>query len=234
MRNEVLLEIAVASFERAIVAERAGAHRLELCEGLELGGVTPSIALIRRVRSAVRIPIHAMVRPRAGDFIYTATEFARMKEEITALRGEDVQGIVTGLLRNDHNVDVQRTRELVDFARPLPVTFHRAFDEAANPPEALEDVILTGAARILTSAGAVSAADAPESLRILIEQAGSRIAVLPGGGLHAGNIARVARVPGMREIHTGLGAVVPYDDQSPQKFEAAIRDAMSALAASAF
>jgi copper homeostasis protein len=234
MRNKILLEIAVASLERAIVAERAGAHRLELCEGLELGGVTPSIALIRRVRSAVRIPIHAMVRPRAGDFIYTATEFARMKEEITALRGEDVQGIVTGLLRNDHNVDVQRTRELVDFARPLPVTFHRAFDEAANPPEALEDVILTGAARILTSAGAVSAADAPESLRILIEQAGSRIAVLPGGGLHAGNIARVARVPGMREIHTGLGAVVPYDDQSPQKFEAAIRDAMSALAASAF
>jgi copper homeostasis protein len=229
MQNEILLEIAVASLERALAAERAGAHRLELCEDLELGGVTPSIALIRRVRSAVRIPIHAMVRPRAGDFIYTAAEFARMREKIAAMRGEGVQGIVTGVLGAGGRVDIDRTRELVELAKPLPVTFHRAFDAAGGLSEALEDVILADATRVLTSAGAASAADATDTLRKLLEQAGPRIILVPGGGLHAGNIASVARIPGVRELHTGLGAVVPYNDPSPQKFESALNACIAAL-----
>lgn len=234
MPTEILLEIAVASFERAVAAERGGAHRLELCESLEIGGITPSISLVRRVRSAVRIPIHVMVRPRAGDFIYNAAEFARMAEEIAAIRGEGVQGVVTGVLRTGHSVDVGRTRKLVDLARPLPVTFHRAFDVATNLNGALEDVILTGATRILTSAGAAYATDAPEKLRKLMKQASPRIIILPGGGLHAGNIASFARLPGVRELHTGLGAVIPYNDPAPAEFEAAVRSTLSALAAAAF
>ncbi len=234
MQKEILLEVAVSSLERAIAAERAGAHRLELCEHLDLGGIAPAITLVRRVHSAVRIPIHVMVRPRSGGFVYNAGEFALMKEEIAAMRGEGVLGIVTGLLRDDHTIDVERTRELVELARPLPVTFHRAFDAAPNLSEALEDAIRTGATRILTSARAASAANATETLRKLIEQAGSRITLLPGGGLHAGNIDTVARVPGVRELHTGLGRILPYNDPDPAKFEAAVRDALAAVVAAAF
>ncbi len=229
MPARILLEIAVASLERALAAERGGANRLELCENLDIGGVTPSIAFVRRVRSAVRIPIHAMMRPRAGDFIYNAAEFTRMKQEIAAIREEDVQGLVTGVLRADHSVDIERTRELVDLARPLPVTFHRAFDVATNLTKALEDVILTGATRILTSAGGATAANANEALRKLIERASSRIIILPGGGLHAGNIATVARLPGVRELHTGLGAVVPYNDPALYKFESALSECLAGL-----
>ncbi len=231
MQKEILLEIAVASLERAIAAERAGAHRLELCERLELGGITPAITLVRRVRSAVRIPIHVMLRPRSGDFIYNGTEFAQMKEELAAMRGEDVQGIVTGLLRDDHTIDVERTRELVELARPLPVTFHRAFDAAPNLSEALDDAIRTGANRILTSARAASATDATEALRKLIEQAGSRITLLPGGGLHAGNIATVACLPGVRELHTGLASVIAYDNPDLAKFEKAVGHVVAVVAA---
>src|ERR1700757_1265236 len=124
-----LLEVAVDSLERAIAAERAGAHRLELCARLELGGLTPGLELIRQVRSAVRIPIHVMVRPRPGDFVYTSDEFAQMKQSISAIKTENVQGIVTGALLPGNSVDTHCTRELVALASPLQVTFHRAFDE---------------------------------------------------------------------------------------------------------
>jgi copper homeostasis protein len=234
MPKNILLEIAVANLERARAAERAGAHRLELCDSLELGGITPSLDLVRQVRSSVRLPIHVLVRPRPGNFVYSADEFAQMKSEIASLRGENIQGIVTGILLPDASVDINRTRELVAFAAPLPVTFHRAFDETSYLSKALEDVILTGASRILTSAGAASAADAPSTLGQLIHQAGARIIILPGGGLHPANIANVARIPGVREIHTGLGTVVPYADPDMSKFESGLRACLSTLVAAAF
>src|SRR5215469_11153183 len=149
-----LLEVAVASLDRALTAERAGAHRLELCDCLEVGGLTPHLKMIRKVRAAVQIPIHVLVRPRAGDFVYSSEEFATMKSEIAALKKEDVQGIVVGVLEPGRCVDRARTRELVDLAVPLPVTFHRAFDETPDLSESLESIIQTGARRILTSGGA--------------------------------------------------------------------------------
>lgn len=228
MTNKILLEIAVASLERALAAQRAGAHRLELCATLETGGLTPSLELVRQVRAAVILPIHVLVRPRAGSFFYTDNEFVQMKSEVATFRAQGIEGIVAGVLSSDRTVDIARTRELVSLAAPLPVTFHRAFDETPSLKQALDNIIRAGAQRVLTSAGAPSAADAPEAIRQLVAQAGNRI-ILPGGGLHAGNISRVAQLPGVRELHTGLGTVMPYSDPDTARFESAIRACLAAL-----
>lgn len=223
------LEVAIDSLERAIAAERAGAHRLELCTDLEVGGLTPGIELIRLARAAVRIPIHVMVRPRPGDFVYSAADFAEMKVSIKTIAAENVEGIVTGVLLPGGSVDVRRTRELVALSSPLRVTFHRAFDETPDLAAALESVVLTGAHRILTSGGAADARAGSSVLRSLIQQAGNRITILPGGGLHPGNIAEVARTTGARELHTGLGEVIPYSSLDAGAFESAVRECVANL-----
>lgn len=229
MQRKFLLEIAVASFERALAAERAGADRLELCADLESGGLTPSVKLVSQVCSAVKIPIHVLVRPRAGNFVYTSGEFAQMKEAIAALAGENVQGIVTGVLFSNGYVDNQRTGELFALASPMQATFHRAFDESSDLPGALEVLVLTGAHRILTSGGAADAREGAPVLRTLVQQARNRITILPGGGLHAGNIAEVVRVTGARELHTGLGGVIPYNSADTRAFESAARGCLASL-----
>jgi copper homeostasis protein len=152
-----------------------------------------------------------------------------MKEEITAIGGENVQGIVTGVLLPDGAVDKKRTRELIALAAPTQATFHRAFDESGDLAAALEDIILIGAHRILTSGGVDAALEGASTLRSLIQQAGNRITILPGGGLHAGNIAEVARVTGARELHTGLGDIIPYASQNIAAFESAVRDCVASL-----
>jgi copper homeostasis protein len=229
MPTGLLLEAAVDSLARAVAAERAGAHRLELCADLQAGGLTPGLELIRQVRAAVRIPIHIMVRPRPGDFVYSANEFEEMKESIQAIAAENARGIVTGALLPEGLVDTQRTRELVAFASPMEVTFHRAFDETRDLSAALENIVLTGAHRILTSGGAADAQTGASVLRTLIQQAGNRITILPGGDLHAGNIAEVARATGARELHTGLGGVIPYSSQDIEAFESAVRNCVASL-----
>jgi len=229
MPRKFLLEIAVASLERALAAERAGADRLELCVELEAGGLTPSLHLIRQVRSAMKIPIHVLVRPRPGNFVYTSAEFARMKADVAAIRNENVQGVVIGALLPNGSVDKMRTLELVALASPMQVTFHRAFDQTRDLAAALEDIALTGAQRILTSGGSSDSQNGASILRSLIEQAGNRITILPGGGLHAHNIAAVARASGARELHTGLGGVIPYASQDIPAFESAVRDCRASL-----
>jgi len=229
MPTGLLLEVAVDSLARAKAAERAGAHRLELCANLEARGLTPGLELIRQVRSAVRIPIHVMVRPRPGDFVYTDDEYAEMKESIQAIAAENVRGIVTGVMLPDGSVDTQRTRELVALASPMEVTFHRAFDEAKDLATSLDDIVFTGAHRILTSGGATDAQSGAPVLRSLIQQAGNRITILPGGSLHAGNIAEIARLTGARELHTGLGGVIPYASHDVAAFEAAVRGCLASL-----
>ena len=227
--HPIKLEIAVQSLERARAAERAGARRLELCASLDLGGLTPDLALVRQVRAAAQVPIHVLVRPRAGNFSYTTAEFAQMKSSITALCQENIHGIVTGVLLPDCSVDIERTTALVELAAPLPVTFHRAFDESPSLTQALEDIVRTGARRILTSAGAASAAEALPALRQLIEQAGQRLTILVGGGLGPGNIGQVAKLAGVGELHTGLGTVLPYNDPDTAQFESAVRACLAAL-----
>jgi copper homeostasis protein len=229
MNRKCLLEISVETLEGALAAERGGADRIELCADLSLGGVTPGADLLRAVRAQVRIPIFSMVRPRAGDFVYSTAEFAEMKRAISAMKESGMDGIVLGILTEKGRIDVQRTQELTRLARPLPVTYHRAFDEAADLHQALEDVIQSGAKRILTSGGAKSALEGAALLGELIEAAGERIVIVPGAGISARNIEQVAQQTGAREFHSGLSAALPYGSKDCKKFEEAVRHLVEAI-----
>jgi copper homeostasis protein len=223
MNRKYLLEISVETLEGALAAELGGADRIELCRNLSVGGVTPGSDLLRAVRAQVRIPIFSMVRPRAGDFIYSSAEFAEMKRTISAAKESGMNGIVLGILTKEGRVDVQRTRELAELARPLPVTYHRAFDEIADLHQALEDVIQAGAKRILTSGGAKSALKGGAVLAELMEAAGGRIVIVPGAGISGANIVEVARRTRACEFHSGLSAALPYGSDDYKKFEEEVR-----------
>ncbi len=164
MSRKCLLEISVESLEAALAAARGGADRIELCGNLSAGGITPSAALMHAVRAHLAIPVFAMIRPRAGDFVYSDAEFSEMRRSIVNAQESGMDGVVLGVLTKDHRIDVERTRKLVEFASPLPVTYHRAFDETAGLRQALEDAIQSGAKRIPTSGGAKSALDGAAAL----------------------------------------------------------------------
>jgi len=213
----------VESLEAALAAARGGADRIELCSDLSAGGITPSAALMHAVRAHLSIPVFAMVRPRAGDFVYSDAEFSEMRRSIVGAKESGMDGVILGILTKDHRVDVERTRELVEFAKPLPVTYHRAFDEAADLRQALEGVIQSGAKRILTSGGAKSALEGAAMLADLVEAAGERIVIVPGAGISAANIEQVAQRTGAREFHSGLSAVLPYGSKDYRKSEDEVR-----------
>jgi len=219
MSRKCLLEISVETLEAAMAAERGGADRVELCGNLSVGGVTPDAELLRAVRAQVHIPIFSMVRPRAGDFAYSGAEFSEMRLSIAHAKESGMDGVVLGVLTKDHRVDVERTGQLVEFAMPLPVTYHRAFDEAADLQQALEDVIQSGAKRILTSGGAKSALEGAAVLGELIEAAGNRIVIVPGAGISALNIEQVAQQTGASEFHSGLSSALPYGSKDYKRFE---------------
>ena len=215
-----LLEITVESLDTALAAERGGADRIELCFELTRGGITPSLAAMRRVHEELEIPLFPIIRPRAGNFVYTEQEFVAMKRDISAARDLGVDGVVFGILRPDRSIDVERTSELVHWARPLDVTFHRAFDESIDLLSALEDVIATGATRLLTSGGATVAPQGVAVLRELVNAAKDRIVIMPGSGLDATNIAKIAAETQAAEFHSGLSTVLPYGSTNLQRFEA--------------
>jgi copper homeostasis protein len=223
MTNNFLLEITVESVDAALAAERGGADRIELCADLRCGGLTPTPETMRNARAALRLPIFTMVRPRAGNFAYTDDEISIMKSQIAQARDLRMDGIVLGLLREDSSVDVSRLKTLVAFAAPLPVTFHRAFDETPDLFQALEDVISAGATRILTSGGASKALQALDTLAKLVRMAGERIIIVPGSGIHPENFVVVQQAVDAREYHSGLSGVLPYGSPDYARFEAAVR-----------
>ena len=223
MNPKYLLEISVESLEGAKAAERGGADRIELCGDLSVGGITPSTELLQAVRAQVRIPIFSMVRPRDGNFLYSPAEFTEMKCSIATAKESGMDGVVLGVLTKDHRVDISRTRELVELAKPLPVTYHRAFDEAADLHKALEDVMASGAKRILTSGGAKSAMEGAAVLAELIEATGEKIIIVPGAGISAANIHQIAQRTMAREFHSGLSAVLPYGSKDYKRFEEEVR-----------
>jgi copper homeostasis protein len=209
MKNAFVLEICVESVESAIAAEGGGAHRIELCADLAGGGTTPSAGLMQSIRDHVRFPVHVMIRPRPGDFCYSDLELEIMRNDIQVAKQFHMDGVVLGILGKDAHIDVGRTKMLAEFAHPLPVTFHRAFDLAENPASALEDVIETGSSRILTSGGESRATDGLSILRYLVDTAKGRILIMPCGGIDSGNITRIARATSAREIHTSVGTSNP-------------------------
>ena len=199
----VLVEAAVESAEGAIAAARNGTHRIELCANLSEGGTTPSAGTIEATLARVGVPVFVMIRPRGGDFLYSGTELDVMMRDIAAARSAGAHGVVTGVLTPAGAVDSDRMRALVEAARPLPVTFHRAIDLARDPGEALEALVDCGVSRVLTSGGKPRAVDAIPALAALVRQAGDRIVVMPGGGINAANAVQIVEETGAREIHVG-------------------------------
>jgi len=229
MQSWYILEISVESVAAAMAAERGGAQRIEFCANAREGGTTPSDELLRAVRERVRLPILSMVRPRAGDFVYSDAEFEIMRRDIQAAKEFQMDGVVLGLLEADGRIDVERSAQLVEQARPLPVTYHRAFDESRDLQKSLEDVIKTGAARLLTSGGRRTAPEALGVLAELVRIAGERLIVMPGSGIHAGNIRKVARTTGAREFHAGLSSVIASPANNLAAFEEEVRKLAAAL-----
>ena len=199
-----LVEAAVETLEDALAAKRAGADRIELCANLGVGGITPSALLIPAVVQQVQLPVFVMIRPRGGDFVYAADEIDAMIEDIDRARPLGIAGIVTGALRSDGSVDVDSMRRLMNPAAGLPVTFHRAFDHAANRREALEQVMELGASRVLTSGGAATAVDGASAIAMLVDQAGERISIIAGGNIRDHNVRDVVARTGVREVHSRL------------------------------
>jgi copper homeostasis protein len=197
----VLVEACVESVDAARIAERAGAGRLELCEQLGVGGTTPSAALLRAVRAAVRVPISVMVRPRGGSYVHPRSELDVMRRQIDAVRRLGADAIVIGVLLPDHTVDRAATRELVAYAGALPVTFHRAFDEVADQLAALDQLIDAGVSRVLTSGGGATALDGVDGLRELVARAAGRIVVMAGGRVRADTARAVVERSSVGEVH---------------------------------
>ena len=204
MTEQVLIEVCVDSVDSAIAAERGGAQRIELCSDLLEGGVTPSVGLLGVVRSKVSLLLHPIIRPRPGDFCYSDAEFDIMQRDIEVAKREGADGVVLGILKVDGKVDVQRTRLLVELARPLSVTFHRAFDMSADLFAALEDVCATGANRLLTSGGEQECLQGVETVARLVKASSGRMTIMAGGRIGISNAASIVERTGVGEIHVGL------------------------------
>ena len=195
------LEICVDSVESAIDAQAAGADRIELCNSLGEGGTTPGSGTIISARNNLTIGLHVIIRPRGGDFLYSDLEYDIMRREIELCGEYGVDGVVIGILEPDGRIDVERTAKLIESARPMSATFHRAFDLCSDPFKGIEDVISTGADRLLTSGQRNRADDGISLISKLIQHAGKRIIIMPGSGINESNIGLIARGTGANEFH---------------------------------
>jgi copper homeostasis protein len=198
---EFKLEICVDNIESAIIAQSSGAHRIELCDNLLEGGTTPAYGTIVSARDNLSIDVNVIIRPRGGDFLYSDIEFDIMRRDIDICGEIGIDGIVVGILRKDGNIDIERTSRLVEYAHPMNTTFHRAFDMCTDPIRGLEDIISTGAVRLLTSGQKNSAADGTQLISQLSNQANNRIIIMPGAGINASNIKVIAALTGASEFH---------------------------------
>ena len=185
------IEIACFNFESALIAQKAGADRLELCADISVGGTTPTIEMIQQARKNLSIDLYVIIRPRGGNFVYSEAEFEQMKSEIETIKKLGVNGFVFGILKDDNTINIEQNKALVDLAKPFPCTFHRAFDKVKKKKKALEDVISCGFSTILTSGTFPNVMEGKEVLKQLVIQAKNRIEIIPGGGLRSTNISEL-------------------------------------------
>lgn len=202
------VEVCAYSLESCINAQAGGAGRIELCGGLGEGGTTPSAGLIELVREYIQIPLYVMIRPRGGDFVYDFFEEEIMRKDIALAKKLGADGVVLGILEADGQVNIERTKAMVEFARPMKVTFHRAFDLTPDPIKALKAVIETGAERILTSGQKATAPEGIELLRELAQKAGSDIEIMAGAGVNPNNAEQLADA-GVHALHFTAKAFRP-------------------------
>ena len=197
----MIYEICVDSVAGVRAAKAAGANRVELCADLLEGGITPSRGMIRQARTIEGVGLHVIIRPRGGDFLFDDDEVASMRADIETASAEGADGVVIGLLTAAGEIDVARTRELIALARPLSVTFHRAFDMTPDPFEALETLVGLGVDRVLTSGQEATVLEGLPLIAELIRRAADRIIVMPGGGITSRNVERIIAAARPREIH---------------------------------
>lgn len=197
----ILVEACVETVEESVIAARAGAGRLELCDNMAVGGTTPSADLFEAVRERVSIPIAAMVRPRGGSFVYSRDELGQLWRDLETMKAIGADVLVSGILMDDGSIDRARTRELVTRAGSNPVTLHLAFDVVPDQLAALDFLIDAGVARVLTSGGAPTAAQGIDSLAALVERADGRISIMAGGKVRAHNAREIVLGSGVREVH---------------------------------
>ena len=185
------IEIACFNVESALIAQKAGADRVELCADMSVGGTTPTIEIIQQAREHLTIDLYVMIRPRGGNFVYSDSELEQMKFEIETIKKLGINGFVFGILKEDRTINIEQNKALIDIAKPFPCTFHRAFDEVLDYEQALENLISCGFSTILTSGTFPNVMEGKEVLKQLVNQAKNRIEIMPGGGLRSTNISEI-------------------------------------------
>lgn len=226
----ILVEICAQSYRAAMVADKNGAHRIELCTHLGGGGLTPSLGLIQEVLDQVHIPVFVLIRPRTGDFYYSAAELSIMEKDIRHCVRAGAHGIVAGFLTRENKVDMESGRRLIAAAAGLPFTFHRAFESVQDSRQAIETLISLGVSRILTGGRTGHAPDNRFELKALQQYAGDRLNILAGSGVTPDNAADLVRDSRVKEIHSSAkynpAAVLPPGgdpfDSDPDKVKALV------------
>lgn len=202
------LEIIGFNIESCLLAQAAGASRIELCDNPGEGGTTPSYGFIKSARKHLQIELYPIIRPRGGDFLYTDAEYEIIKTDLLLCKQLGCDGVVIGILHADGSVDKKRCQRLVDLAYPIGVTFHRAFDRANDPYKALEDIIEIGCERILTSGQKPNAMEGIGCIAKLVKQADERIIIMPGSGVRSDNITVLAEKTAAVEFHSSARKTV--------------------------
>lgn len=210
MTDQMIIEVCVDSVESAMAAEQGGADRVELCDNLLEGGTTPSAGTIELARKNLDLGLQVMIRPRGGDFCYSDIEFEIMQRDIDMAKNLGADGVVFGILKTDGSLDMERSAVLVELSQPLSVTFHRAFDVSRDAHQSLEDLISLGMDRVLTSGQAFSVLEGLDLIAELVQIAGDRIIIMPGGGTER-NVQKVVETTGVKEIHVIASKTVESD-----------------------
>lgn len=196
------LEIACFNLESTLLAQKAGADRVELCANISVGGTTPTAEMIQQALQRLTIDLYVMIRPRGGNFVYSDTEFEQMKSEIETIKKRGVNGFVFGILKEDKTINTEQCKVLVELAKPFSCTFHRAFDDVSDYEQALEDVISCGFSTILTSGTFPNVLEGKEVLKQMVLQAKNRIEIMPGGGLRSTNISELNEMVNANWYHS--------------------------------
>lgn len=198
----MIKEACVETFEQAMLAEKKGANRIELCSELSVGGLTPAAKLMKKTCSVLKIPVMVMIRPRAGNFHYSEEEISQMKQEIDLAKKAGAAGVVFGLLTSKNQIDIENTRILADYATPLPVTFHKAIDELENPADGVPVLKnIRGITRILTSGGKATADEGAEVIRKMKEATGENLTIVAAGKITDKNVNQIQQLTQVSEFH---------------------------------
>ena len=200
----MIKEACVESFEKSLEAQNNGANRIELCENLAVGGTTPSYGTVKICLEKLNIPIFPMIRARGGNFVYSKEEIEIMKEDIKAFKDLGVKGVVFGFLTSDNKIDLELTKELVDLAYPMEVTFHKAIDEIVNPLDYIDDLVNIGIKRILTSGGKATALEGKDLINEMIKKSNGRLKVVVAGKVRKENLNELSNLICANEFHGKL------------------------------